>query len=330
VDALELMKWFVKKVGVYQLLEKWIIHTRVGASVFSSFMRPHARKKGVDLQIEKNGQYLNYYVVKQNRVVKIALKHFAYLQDIIDNFDYYFSAVRPDELNRQLVVDYSVSRQHILMPSEVPFFFSSFAEPLETTDIYINRGNLKEGDVVLDLGAYCGATVWSFAKVVGVNGRVYGFEPDPVNYEVLRKNVEYHKLSNVVTINKGVWSASGSLLFQGEGNMGSGISIVQSRAVNQYAIQVVTLNDFCAEYNITRIDYIKMDIEGAEVEVLKASGDVIGKYKPRLIIEPHVVGTHLVTDEVCEILSGYGYKTEILAQADLPLPLIYAYPLETE
>lgn len=123
--------------------------------------------------------------------------------------------------------------------------------------------------------------------------------------------MKYHHLDNVVAINKGVWSSSGSLLFQGEGNMGSGISQVQGRTANLFSVAVISLKDLCTEYNIKAIDYIKMDIEGAEVEVLKASGDLLKKYKPRLIIEPHVIGTQLATNEVCEILSSYGYKTEV-------------------
>jgi hypothetical protein len=110
--------------------------------------------------------------------------------------------------------------------------------------------------------------------------------------------------------------------------MGSGISQVQGRAANLFSVSVISLDDLCAQYEISAIDYIKMDIEGAEVEVLKASGDLLRKYQPRLIIEPHVVGTRLVTDDLCEMLAGYGYSTEVLAQADLPLPLIYAYPTE--
>jgi hypothetical protein len=108
--------------------------------------------------------------------------------------------------------------------------------------------------------------------------------------------------------------------------MGSGISKVQDRAANLFSVPVISLSDFCAEFKIGRIDYIKMDIEGAEVEVLQSSGEILKKFKPRLIIEPHVVGTRLVTDDLCKILSEYGYNTEVLAQSDLPLPLIFAYP----
>jgi FkbM family methyltransferase len=326
VDILAFLKQLVKKLGIYQTLERWASNTYVGANIFLAFMNIRARKNGLDLRLEKTDLGLNILILKANSLIKISVRHFAYLQDVIDNFDHYFNAVKPDVLDDHFVVDYSTPRQHALMPSGVLFFFSSFAEPLETTNIYLQKGNLKDGDVVLDLGSYCGSTVWSFSRAVGRNGKVYGFEPDPVNYDVLCKNIKYHKLSNVIAFNKGVWSVSGNLLFQGEGNMGSGISSVQSRAANLLNVQVISLSDFCSEFNIDRIDYIKMDIEGAEVEVLKASGDVLKKYKPRLIIEPHMVGVRLVTDDICKILSEYGYNTEILVQADLPLPLIYAYP----
>jgi len=326
MDILEALKKLIKNLGVYKLLEKWISTSYTGVNIYMIFMRIRATKREMHLELEKTGDGLKLLVAQKNRVIKISIRHFVYLQDIIDSFDYYFNAVQSEILGVQAVVDYSTPHQHVLMPSGIPFFFSSFAEPLETTDIYLKKGRLKEGDIVFDLGSYCGATVWGFSKAVGESGRVYGFEPDPVNYEVLCKNIEYHQLSNVVSINKGVWSTSGDLLFQGEGNMGSGISKVQSRAANLFSISVVSLSDFCAELNISRIDYIKMDVEGAEVEILKASGSVLEKYKPRLIIEPHVIGTQLATDDLCKILSEYGYNAEILAQSDLSLPLIYAYP----
>jgi len=330
MDILGILKRLVKKFGVYQLIERWIVSTYIGANVYLFFMQIRATKKETRLRLEKINTGAKILVTRKSRMIKISIHHFAYLQDIIDSFDYYFNAVEPEVFGDQVIVDYSVPRKHVLMPSGISFFFSSFAEPLETTDIYLQKGDLKDGDVILDLGSYCGSTVWGFSRAVGANGKVYGFEPDPVNYDVLCKNVEYHKLLNTVVINKGVWSTSGNLLFQGEGNMGSGMANVQDRAANLLNVQVVSLSDFCSEFSIDRIDYIKMDIEGAEVEVLKASADVLRKFKPRLIIEPHVVGTRLVTDDVCRILSEYGYGTEVIAQAGLPLPLIYAYPISRE
>lgn len=328
MDILDLIKKSVKKIGIYQFLERWIVSSQVGAGVYISFMQTRAASKGIRLVLEKTGKSLKVLISRQAESIKISIRHFAYLQDVIDNFDYYFDAVKPDVLDGLGVVDYSEPRQHMLMPSGISFYFSSFAEPLDTTDIYLQKGQLKEGDVVFDLGSYCGSTVWGFSKAVGKTGKVYGLEPDPVNFEMLSKNVEYHKLSNVVTVNKGVWSTSGTLLFQGEGNMGSGISQVQGRAANLFSVSVISLTDLCTQYDISAIDYIKMDIEGAEVEVLKASGNLLRKYQPRLIIEPHVVDARLVTDELCEMLASYGYDTEVLVQADLPLPLIYAYPTE--
>lgn len=330
MDVLDVIKKFIKKLGVYQLLERWIVSTRLGAGVYVSFMRSRGRKRGVRLALEKTNAGLILHVFRNTELIKISIRHFAYLQDIVDNFDYYFNAVKPESMTGLSVVDYSIPRQHTLMPDGISFYFSSFAEPLDTTDIYLQKGQLKEGDVVLDLGSYCGSTVWGFSNAVGKSGKVYGLEPDPVNFEMLSKNVEHHKLTNVVVINKGVWSTSGTLLFQGEGNMGSGISQVQGRSANLFSVPVISLNDLCAQYEIKAIDYIKMDIEGAEVDVLKTSGDLLRKYKPRLIIEPHVVGTRLVTDEICEMLASYGYQTEVLPQAGLPLPLICAYPAEAK
>ena len=327
---IEFIKRLVKFLNIYSFFEWWIINTNLGMNIYLGIIASQAHNKGIKVKLDKSDTNLKFLISKKERVVIISSRHYAYLQDIINNFNYYFNAVQPTTKKDGDTVDYSTPRQHILLPSHTPFFFSSFAEPLETTKIYLDKGQLKEGDVVLDLGSYCGSTVWGFSNAVGKSGKVYGFEPDPTSFEMLSKNVEYHNLSNVTLINKGVWSFNGNILFQSEGNMGSGVSTVQNRSTNQITIQTISLNDFCKKYSVNKIDYIKMDIEGAETEVLRSSHEVLRKYKPRLIIEPHIVNSHITTNEICKILSEFGYITEILAQSDLPLPLIYAQPTSME
>jgi len=148
------------------------------------------------------------------RILKISDKHLAYAGDIINNFDFYFNAVEPTLKSGFMVVDYSKPFQHVLKESKTPFYFVSLPEPLETINYYIEKSNLKKGDVVFDLGAYCGVSTWAFANRVGNEGCVYAFEPDPENYEAILKNIALHDLKNVELVKKGVWSSSTQLYFQ--------------------------------------------------------------------------------------------------------------------
>jgi len=263
---------------------------------------------------------------KGNKRLCISKRHERYFNDIIHNFDYHFDAVLPVEQDGTLVVDYSSARKHVLTRLGVAFTFTSFPESTETTDIYLEKAKLTEGNVVIDVGAYCGATAWAFAKAVGEKGKVLAFEPDNENFQALCQNVSLHAMTNVIPIKKGIWSSSAKLLFQGDGNTGSAMSKFLPERSNVYEVETISLDDVCSDYGLTRVDFIKMDIEGSEVEVLKSAKELLKRFKPLMIIEPHMVGGKVDTEMVCDILRDADYSCEVLDQVGLQLPLIFARP----
>jgi FkbM family methyltransferase len=315
---------FTKMTGTYRLVKS----SRIGSFFVRRMLKNNLNLSplpaGIGVSI--NGVFPNFIIEISHGIRKILLaeQQAVYIYDLVNDFDYYFSAVHPSERSGWSVVDYSLPREHVLYGIEQPFFFTSLAEPMETTDIYLAKANLKEGDVVFDLGAYCGASVWAFSRAVGASGRVLAYEPDKQNFAALTRNIATHGLNNVCAENKGVWSSNGKLQFQGEGCMGSGILSVLSRTSNLYEVAVETLRDACSIHQIDRIDFIKMDIEGAEIEVVESSLDLLARYKPCLIIEPHLIHGVLATDRVVSLLEGIGYVCEVIPQCGLPLPLIHA------
>ncbi len=91
-------------------------------------------------------------------------------------------------------------------------------------------------------------------------------------------------------------------------------------------VKCTTLDDIVQEYDLDHIDFIKMDIEGAELDVLKGASHFFKIHRPRLIIEPHVVGGELNTNDVIECLNGYNYQCRIIEQWGVSIPLITAKP----
>jgi FkbM family methyltransferase len=286
-------------------------------------LRAKAAMLGMSLRLE-GGSNGRIRICSGDRTVLVASRHYPYVQDILEDFDYHFDAVGNQLIDGKRTVDYSCPVEHVLKPSGRPFFFTSFPESDATTSLYLEHARLSPGDIVFDVGAYCGATSHSFSHAVGPQGRVFAFEPDANNFEALQKNLARHELSNVTPIAKGLWSETTTLMFQSEGNLGSAVSSTAGRKTSLAMIPVISLDDAIEETEISRLDFVKIDIEGAEVAVLKHAVSFWTRFHPDFMIEPHMVDGRVCTDEVCRILAGHGYRCEIIPQAGLHLPLIFA------
>jgi len=134
-------------------------------------------------------------------------------------------------------------------------------EPFETELV---QKEIKRGDVVLDLGANIGYYTLIFAKLVGEEGKVFAFEPDPNNFSLLKKNVEINGYKNVVLVQKAVSNKTGKLkLYLCEDNLGDHRIYDSYDGRKSIEIESVLLDDYFRGRNL-KIDFIKMDIQGAE------------------------------------------------------------------
>jgi FkbM family methyltransferase len=141
----------------------------------------------------------------------------------------------------------------------------------------------KEGDIVLDCGAAFGDVSLQFADRVGETGHVYCFEPYhrflKVYHENMRMNEEL--ASRVSLIKKGVWHVSDETLSFIEG--GGGSRIDESNQAT-FKITTSTIDDTVASLNLQRVDFIKMDIEGAELNALRGAISTVKRFRPKLAI----------------------------------------------
>jgi FkbM family methyltransferase len=291
--------------------------------IYRLWISNYARNLDVSLEFKS----CHIRVRKSNHVILISPEHELYLKDMINFFDYYHGAVIPNIIKGVAVVDYSHPTLQKLTRSGIEFDFPSLPESDESTEAYMTALDVKLGEAVFDLGAYAGASAYFLAKAVGTEGIVISFEPDEINFRYLRANITRHNLTNVRPVQKGVWSESTSLEFQAEGNMGSSIAKILRRKSNVKVVQVVSLEDAAKLTGGKRVSAVKMDIEGAEVVVLRKAGEFLREHQPRLIIEPHVVEGKMATEEICHILQNYGYVTELLSQGTQNWPLIAARPV---
>lgn len=141
----------------------------------------------------------------------------------------------------------------------------------------IVKREIKTGDVVLDIGANIGYYTLIFAGLVGENGRVFAFEPDPDNFILLNKNVKENKFENVVLINKAVSDNNGKTkLYLSEDNKGDHRIYDFGDSRKSITVETVCLDEFLKNYK-DKIDFIKMDIQSAEGVALRGMINTIRK-----------------------------------------------------
>jgi FkbM family methyltransferase len=176
---------------------------------------------------------------------------------------------------------------------------------------------IKPDDVVVDIGAHIGAFSVYAAKNAP-KGEVYSYEPQKDNYKQLLKNKALNNLSNIHTFNLAVADKKGSLdLFIGSDN---GVnSIYQTDSTRKVEVQATTVNDILAHNRLCEIDYLKIDAEGAEYNIiLKMPAETLRKIS-RITMEFH---DRLCPDHRHSELKNYleknGFKVTI-----------YSFPLVT-
>lgn len=154
---------------------------------------------------------------------------------------------------------------------------------------------VQQGDVVLD----CGANVGTFARfALGAGAaKVVAIEPSPVNMECLRRNFTAEiEAGRVVVVERGVWHEEGVLEMKVDPENRAADSVVMERATATATVKVplTTIDTLAEELGLARVDFIKMDIEGAETNALRGAVRVMGQYRPRMSISAY----HLPSDPV--------------------------------
>ena len=143
----------------------------------------------------------------------------------------------------------------------------------------------KEGDIAVDAGGCYGDTALYLAHKAGSRGRVASFEFLPINVAVFRRNLALNAdLAALIRLYENpVYSTGGQELFV-VGN-GPGTRVVPATSdLDAQKVRTMKIDDLVAGGHFPRIDFIKMDIEGAELEALKGSEQVLRQFKPKLAI----------------------------------------------
>lgn len=176
---------------------------------------------------------------------------------------------------------------------------------------------INQGDYVLDIGANMGDLSFSFAKKVGKTGHIFSFEPDRNNFIRLRKNLEINQFKNITSIQKGIGNNPGFYKMAANinepGNDGSKriVSAPQDNSENTNLAEIIRLDDWIKLANPSKINLIKMDIEGYEYSAILSASETLNKYSPILYLELHDVklkehGSSAI--DLCKLIQSFGYQ----------------------
>jgi FkbM family methyltransferase len=173
--------------------------------------------------------------------------------------------------------------------------------------------HLRAGSVVYDVGAHIGVVSLFASELVGSTGAVFAFEADPENAKRIEAHAQRNNLRQIQVFSCAVWSSSGKLSFQrasarSSRNQGSVARASGGADQDVIVVESIKIDDFAQRHPPPTL--IKIDVEGAEAEVLLGCEHVVSRSHPVFICEVH---HRQAEEEVCRWLSQRGYSLEWLA-----------------
>jgi FkbM family methyltransferase len=188
---------------------------------------------------------------------------------------------------------------------------------------------LAGSPVCLHVGASDGRHAYVMTQVAP-KARIYAFEPSAFTFQVLRTCLAWHRIAGKVTpIHAAVADKAGELLLvtpkKMSGRMGRAYAFVaeaapagparpdlQDQGADLQPTPVVTLDSWCAEHGVERVDFIRMDIEGAEQKALEGARAILDRDQPHVLIEIHPTMLEArfggSADAVVELFRARGYR----------------------
>jgi FkbM family methyltransferase len=180
---------------------------------------------------------------------------------------------------------------------------------------------LKPGDTFYDIGANVGFFTVIGATLVGDAGKVYAFEPVSENAALVRRNAELNRFHNVTVFEQAVSSRSGKAeLLLAHYSGGSTLSIVDTPPdlKGKVTVDVVSIDDLITQQNLLPPNMIKIDVEGAELNVLQGMTQTIKAYRPVILYEIDDGNRDAFERKQAELqkfIQSLGYTTSVLESA---------------
>jgi FkbM family methyltransferase len=205
---------------------------------------------------------------------------FDFFQDFVFDFDFVDKHSKvlvdlynhlADDLSRRIMLEFMKARNLTNAKDLIKL------NVLNEEQYFPNFLCLSNNETFVDCGAFTGDTIETFLKKTNSKfNKIFAFEPDSANIDKCKKTLENCGRERTLLIEKGVWSENKRLYFNSRSDSGSNIS-----ETGDTVIDVDSVDNVCESENVS---FIKMDIEGAELEALKGAQKQIKANKPKLAI----------------------------------------------
>lgn len=186
----------------------------------------------------------------------------------------------------------------------------------ETTQLIASL--VQPGSFVIDIGAHVGYYTLISAGLAGANGKVLAFEPDPTNHSLLLGNIALNGFQNITVVNKAVSDRTGAgVLFQTKLDSGRHSTYQHDIPLaGTVDIETVSLDAILNEEGNPKVDLIKIDVEGAELDVWRGMGKLLASDDaPKIIIEYHPMllqGAGVDAVQFARQIFSEGFKVQIV------------------
>ncbi len=175
------------------------------------------------------------------------------------------------------------------------------------------RAVLPPDGVFLDIGANVGLHTLAVARHLAGGGAVIAFEPHPVNHRLLLHNIQQNHLRHVIAENLGLAEAPATLT--GAASANGGNWSLASRGEHRFEVKLVRLDDYLQANPLPRLDLMKIDVEGAEVRVLRGARKTLERFRPLIVFEvcpAWLAKMQTSPTELFAELVGHGYSIHAL------------------
>ena len=183
----------------------------------------------------------------------------------------------------------------------------------EELEAKIMEEKIETGNIVVDIGANIGLHTLNMARIVGNTGQVFAFEPDPSNFEILKKNVKINNYKNIILEQKAVGDKHGRVtLYQSDNPINHRIFPQTEQAKSEIQVELTNLDNYFDSDMIDKINFIKIDVEGMEFGVLKGMKNILKNNKKIKILFEFVpkdtMEAGFIPIELLDYLTSNGFK----------------------
>jgi len=218
-------------------------------------------------------------------------------------------------------------REVRLLKAESPYGTLVYPEDSGPTSIlekpiYTRVRDIRPDDVVIDIGAHVGAFTLKAARKA-VNGLVIAVEPHPANFKLLVRNIRFNRLENVVPIQAAICDKTGRIRLYSHGDSVSHSVVLPGRRGCYVEVRAITLDELVGELGLKRVDFVKIDAEGAELHILRGGRATLRKMAPFLSIAAYHTPSEAIM--VMRFLHKLGYRFATYRGPEDPYLKIFAF-----